>query len=322
MADINMFGPGGEDLAGLFAGQQFGQEQAAKEAATQNTLAQMANQQALTRGHELENQMTESLMPDKIAAYRLEQKNAAEDRSAKKQQALAEQMGQMGELLRGVPGPARPAKLISIAAQYGVAPDNPVLEHLSSIDPEKLPDALAEYSKKMYAATPGALGAANKEQAAMAREELQRRTQKEIAQGNNATALQVANIGANARLGAAQARGGGKGGSVMDMVAAGKFTPEKVIAYYEMKDATEGLTDEEQVANERLKRFVLNKSTVGRPDTATSVMGLPGGQERVEAAVRGETKAPAKKQQFEEGKLYRDANGNTAKYVGGKWVPQ
>jgi len=317
--DINSFGVGGEGLSGLFMGQQMAQQQFNQEAERDKIAADIANTQEITRQRQLANQATEALQPDAIAAQRLKYQNDADEAKVAKYTRGAAAFGKMGAMMESIPAAARPAAIRQMASAYGIGDDDPMLGHLMSIDPAELPKTLTDYSTKLYEQSDLARKQKQGDDAAMAREVLQRDTQREIARGNNATTLEAARIAADSRLQAANARGaGGADGN-------GKET----FANYITRIAREKVADGEwtaQEANEYVQRAMLANGAVRVPDTAPAVMsgGTPTtAQQRVEQAVSNSMPGakPVTQQKFEEGKIYQDASGNKARFRNGKWEP-
>ena len=216
---------------------------------------------------------------------------ASKEAQFKKQ---GEQFGQLGTVLSNMPAAARPAALQKMASDLGVSPDNPMLQHMSSMDPEQLPDAMAQFSSHFYEQSDAARAEKQKRDAMLAqnRETLASREQiaadqvaqrREAAADRNATLAAIAAMregGANSR---AAAKGGAKGNAL------DKMTVDQRISYLENKGAVEGLSDAEQGALENLKQFALNKNVVGKTGSTEDIMGLPSPAERAQAAAKGTT---------------------------------
>lgn len=313
--DINSFGVGGEGLSGLFMGQQLAAQQQAAEADRQKTLADIANTQAITQQRSLGNQLEEQLLPDKVAAYRADQTNKADELKYAKFMRGSKAMGQLGTMLENVPAAARPAALSQMAGQIGITEDNPMFSHLMQADPQDLPQMLSDYSKKLYEQGDEARKAKQAQDSAMAISEMQRRSAEKIAGGNNATTIRAAEIAAASRENAANARGAAKGGALE------KMSVDQRISYLETKGAVEGLSDGEQTALENLKRFKLGQATVGRPDTAGAMGMAPPQEQKIEDIIRGgsPTKPTGVVPQISSneeyvklpsGAKYKDPNGN------------
>lgn len=279
--DMNSFGVGGEGLSGLFMGQQMAQNQFNAEAERAKIAADIANTQQITRQRELGNQMEEQLMPDKIAAFR--QKAAADAETAQYEKFMrgAQSMGKLGTMLENIPAVARPAALKQMAGQLGIGDDNPMFAHLMSADPNELPGMLNNYSKALYEQSDVARKQKQADDASMARDVLQRDTQREIARGNNATTLEAARIAAASRENAANARGGGGGGGAL------KESTDQFVTRTAREKVASGEWTVEQ-ANEYVQRYALTKNAVRVQDTAPAVMAgqqPTTAQQRVEGAV-------------------------------------
>lgn len=327
-ASVDMFGPGGEGLGGLFVGNQMAQQQALNEAQVQQAQASAAHANALAAGTDLSNQYESAILGDKVAAF----KQAAADKQLAQKEAqfnkTGESFGKMSVMLQNIPAAARPAALAQMAEQAGVPADHPMLKTLSQVNPEELPATMQKFSQGFYEQSDMARAEKQKrdamllqaqEQGRMRSQDVQDRleTQRQIAADRNATLAAIAAMregGANQRAAAKQ---GGKG-SGLD-----KMTVDQRISYLENKGAVEGLSDAEQGALENLKQFALNKGVVGKTGTTEDIMGLPSPAERAQGMAKGtptQTKQSGS-QRFQEGKVYQDASGNKARYENGKWVP-
>lgn len=315
VASLDMFGPGGEALGGLFMGNQMAMQRDQDAADQAKIAADIANTQAITQQRQLGNEYEQAILGDKINAYKQDALKKQEDVQIEKYNRQGEQFGRMGQELKTMPAAARQARLQQIAQQQGIGPDHPLLQQFMQADPEQLPDLMEGYSKGFYETSEKARAEKQKRDAMLqqAREgfaakaeegEANRQMRRDIAAEASADRRFLGSLAAGSRERAAAAKGG-KGGpvDVLSMVASGKLTPDKAITYYEMKEAAEGgLSEEEQQAKQNLQRYQLSKPTVGRPDTS-SITGLPSASARVEAAVRGskgaapaaspQTKAPA-----------------------------
>ena len=300
-ASIDMFGPGGEGLGGLFVGNQMAMQRDAAELERQKAMIDMANTQAITRQRELGNEYEGAILGDKVAAFKdeaLRKKQSADTERFNKQ---GEQFGRLGQMLAGVPAAARPAMLKQMASQAGIADDNPMLAHLMGQDPETLPQMMGEFSDKFYKQGDAARAETLRRDAMFKQAEMQaaakaaegeanREMRRDIAAQASADRRAMAAMAAGSRERVAATKAAGKGGGpvdVMSMVASGKLDPKKAITYYEMKEAAEGITEEEARAKENLQRFVLSQPVVGKPDTGPMI-GLPSQQQRITAAIKGE----------------------------------
>lgn len=315
-ASLDMFGPGGEALGGLFMGNQIAQQRDAAAAEQAKIAADIANTQAITQQRQLGNEYEGAILGDKIQAYKDAATQKREDAQIEKYGRQGEQFGRMSQELKAMPAVARTARLQQIAQQQGIGADNPMLQQFLQADPEQLPDLMEGFSKGFYEQSDKARAEKLKrdEMLKLEREKIAARAEegaanremrRDIASEASADRRFLGSLAAGSRERAAAAKGAGKGGpvDVLSMVASGKLTPDKAITYYEMKEAAEGgLSAEEQQAKENLQRYQLSKPTVGRPDTS-GITGLPSAPQRVEAAVRGskgaapaaspQTKAPA-----------------------------
>lgn len=83
--------------------------------------------------------------------------------------------------------------------------------------------AIQAKGQKLMAMSEAAIQARAKHAQEMEKQEMIRKSAEKVAAGNNSTQLQVANISAAARKGA----GGGKAGSIQDLVRTGKLSAEK-----------------------------------------------------------------------------------------------
>jgi hypothetical protein len=100
---------------------------------------------------------------------------------------------------------------------------------------------------------------------------------------------------------------------------------EKVINALERVNAqsyNQGRTRSQTV----LKEGALSEQTVSALVPPEYVLRTPGQQSQTQGGRqtptgRGPKQESAKTPQFQQGKVYRDANGNRARYVDGKWVP-
>lgn len=261
--DFNSFGPGGEALSGLFMGQQEADRAAAANVERQRAAMDMANTQQIMRQREMDNQFESAVLGDKIQAFKDQVANKRDEASYEKFMRGSQSMGKLGTMLENIPPVARPAALKQMAGQMGIGDDNPMLSHLLEMDPNELPATLGTYSQKLYEQGDAARLRKQQDDAAMSREELQRTTQREIAAGNNATTLQAARIGADARLGAASARGAGG--------APYKESPDQAMARMAREKVESGEWNPEE-AIQFLQRYQFNKNTLRVPDTAPQVM--------------------------------------------------
>lgn len=297
-ASLDMFGPGGEALGGLFMGNQMAMQRDAAAAEQAKIAADIANTQAITQQRQLGNEYEGAILSDKIQAYKDAATQKREDAQIEKYGRQGEQFGRMSQELKAMPAAARTARLQQIAQQQGIGADNPMLQQFLSADPEQLPDLMEGFSKGFYEQSDKARAEKLKrdEMLKVEREKIQGRAdvaaenvamRREIAAQASADRRFLGSLAASSRREAAAAKGKGGPVDIMASVAAGKITPEKAIAYYEMKDAAEGLTPEETQANARLKEHVYSKTTVGKPGTTEDIMGLQSPQERAKAAAGG-----------------------------------
>lgn len=318
---LESFGPGGEALGGLFLGNQIAQQEQAQDVANQKTLADIANTQEITRQRALGNQETEALMADKIADARMKYKAAADQNAIDKYTRGSQAMSKMGAQLGALPAAARPAALKEMATAYGIGDDNQMLSHLMSVDPNELPNLLEGYSKTLYDQSDAARTAANKSEEAYKLAKMQRESAENIARGNNATQLQVANINAQSRENVANTRGAAGSGNG----ALAKMSIDQRISYLETKKALgDNWDDAQETALENLKRFKLSQSTVGKPDTAGAMGLAPTADSRIENAIRGgsptkpasaqgtpQISSKAEYDKLPSGAKYLDPQGNT-----------
>lgn len=293
---LDMFGPGGEALGGLFMGNQIAQQRDAAAAEQAKIAADIANTQAITQQRQLGNEYEGAILGDKIAAYKQAAQQKQEDLQIEKYNRQGEQFGRMGQELKTMPAAARAARLREIAQQQGIGPDHPLLQQFMQADPEQLPDLMEGYSRGFYEQSDKARAEKLKrdEMLKLEREKIQGRAdvvadqveqRRKAAQQHNETLRAIAAMregGANQRA-AAKAGAGGK--------APAALTTDKAIADLIMRN--ESLTPDQKL--EALQRYKFNLPAATKPDTS-SITGLPSTQQRVEAAVRGskpggETKA-------------------------------
>lgn len=324
-ASVDMFGPGGEGLGGLFVGNQMAQQQALNEAQVQQAQASAAHANALAAGTDLSNQYEQAIMGDKIQAYKedvLQKRQAAQ---ADKFNRQGEAFGKMSVALQNLPAAARPAALVQMAQQAGVDENNPMFKTLSQVNPEELPATMQKFSQGFYEQSDAARAEKQKRDAILAqkREEIEARNQqiqdqiqgrRDIADQASADRRFIAGLVASSRDKATAARGAGKSGGGLD-----KMTIDQRISYYENKAAMEGgLSDDEQAALERMKNFALSKQTVGKTGTTEDIMGLPSPAERTAQAARGGSSPttaarPAAPKVGTESKGYRFKGGDPSK---------
>lgn len=305
-ASLDMFGPGGEALGGLFLGNQMAQQRDAQAAEQAKIAADIANTQAITQQRQLGNEYEGAILQDKIGAYKQAAQQKQEDLRIEKYNRQGEQFGRMGQELKTMPAVARAARLREIAQQQGIGADNPMLQQFLSADPEQLPDMMEGFSKGFYEQSDKARAEKLKrdEMLKLERERLAQRSKdiqaqiegrKNIAQQHNQTMQAIAAMregGANQRAAAKAGAAGGK--------APPALTTDKAIADLIMRD--ESLTPDQKL--EALQKYKFQLPGLGKTDTS-SITGLPSKQQQVEAAVRGskpsgtqaapapQTKAPA-----------------------------
>lgn len=295
-ASIDMFGPGGEGLGGLFVGNQYAQDQALKNAQEQQVLASAAHTQGLANAADLSNQYEGAILQDKVNAYKqaiADKKQAADD--AKFEQ-IGEKFGQLGQTLEGMPAAARPAALKQLAQQSGIPDDNPLLMNMLNMDPEQMPAAMSKFSQGFYEQSNKARAEAQKRDAMLqqarkgfqsreAEGERNRELRRDLAAQASEDRRFLGRLAASSRQAVANAKTS-KGTAGM--------TRDKAIAYLELKQGAEGLTEGETMALENLKRQELQRATVGKTGTEEQVMGTASPEARVEAALSSQrkTKAP------------------------------
>lgn len=148
--DINMFGTGGEGLAGMFVGRDIANQQALQQAQEQSQLASAAHANALAEGTQISNAYEQSIAADKLADAKRKYASAAQEDQIKAMDRQGEQFGKLGVTLASMPAAARPAALQQMATKYGITEDNPMLQHLMSQDPNTLPQIMQDYSDKFY----------------------------------------------------------------------------------------------------------------------------------------------------------------------------
>lgn len=305
-ASLDMFGPGGEALGGLFMGNQMAMQRDQAAADQAKIAADIANTQAITQQRQLGNEYESAILGDKIQAYKDAATQKREDAQIEKYGRQGEQFGRMSQELKAMPAAARTARLQQIAQQQGIGADNPMLQQFMSADPEQLPDLMEGFSKGFYEQSDKARAEKQKRDAMLqqAREGFaakaeegaaNREMRRDIASEANQLRrdlMATQQAGANQRAAAKAGAGGGKAPPVL--------TTDKAIADLIMRD--ENLTPDQKL--EALQRYKFNLPAATKPDTS-SITGLPSTQQRVEAAVRGskpsgtqaspapQTKAPA-----------------------------
>lgn len=277
MADITMFGPGGESLAGFFIGEDQSRKAAEHEAVQAKTLADIANTQEITRQRQLGNQLEAELMPDKIAAYRTEVKNKAEDRQWEQFGRMGQGFGQLSTMLEQVPPAARAAALREMLGQSGIGADNQMAQTFLNMDPNQLPAAMGALSQKFYEQSTTAKEQAQKDKADFERSRMQRDSAEKVAADENAMRLKIAQMqeaGQNSRhaSGIAAARERASTKDAASGGALGKMSTDQAISYLERKGAIEGLTEGEEIALYNLRRLKLAPRAIGAPDTGPAVM--------------------------------------------------
>ena len=307
-ASLDMFGAGGEGLGGLFVGNELAMQRDIREQEMANRQAEMARSQALTRGNELSNQYEEAIMGDKIAAFKSEAGRKKEADDLDKFNRQGEQFGRLGQMLSGIPAAARGAALRQMAAQGGIAEDNPMLQHMMGADPEALPDMMMAFSKGFYEQGDKAraekmkreeMAALERQKAAARSEEKEadRALRRDIADQGFALRRDLAAMSQAGQDRRASARSAGKsGGGGKDPMAG--LTRDKLMAALEYKQASEGLTPGEEFALENLKRQELARTTARSTGVEEQVMGAKSPEQRIEDSLarqrKGEAPAPAK----------------------------
>jgi len=279
--DINSFGVGGEGLGGLFMGNQMAQQRDAAELERQKAMVDMANTQEITRQRQLGNQYSEAVMPDQISEYKNKVANAQQDRQAAQFAATGEKFGQLGQTLTGIPAAARPAALRQMAKQAGIADDNPMLQQLSSVDPEKLPEVLTTFSKGFYEQSDKARAETLKRDMMYKQAEMQASGKNDIAQIMAESRKYAADQAADARKYAADQAREARAAAAANKPAGLTFkSTDMAIANSIMNDPN--LTEEQKRA--ALQQHTYNKAVVGKPGTTEEIMGLPSPQERAATA--------------------------------------
>ncbi len=288
MADIGMFGPGGEDLAGLFTGQQAAQQANQRDADLAQTQANTANTQALTAHHDLANQLAARTLDSTADLTNTTNQIGKVLQAQKLFNTTGDQFGKMSAMIAATPGPARTAQLAQMMKDNGVDVNSPFAAKLLSTDPDKLPDTLSQFSDQFYKHSDAARALGEKYQSALNIANARADALTTSAQIRGEATRDAANIRGDAARDVARMRNAQNAKSVLDMVAQGKMTPDKAITFYTMKNAMEGLDENEQKALEALKRHVYTTQTLKTPDTGAAVMNnekpsTP--QQRVEQAV-------------------------------------
>lgn len=288
MADLGMFGPGGEDLAGLFTGQQAAQQANQRDADLAQTQANTANTQAMTEHHDLANQLASRTLDSTADLTNTTNQVGQALQAQKLFNTTGDQFGKMSAMLAATPGPARVAQLSQMLKDNGVDASTPFAKNLLNTDPDKLPDTLSQFSDQFYKHGDAARALGEKYQSQLAVADARANALTYSADARAKATTDAANIRGDAARDVARMRNANNAKSVLDMVAQGKMTPDKAITFYTMKGAMEGLDDNEQKALEALKRHVYTTQTLRTPDTAAAVMGnqtpsTP--QQRVEQAV-------------------------------------
>lgn len=321
MASVDMFGTGGEALGGLFTGQQAAQQQNLNDAQVAQQQASAAHANALAESTDLSNQYEQAILGDKIKVYQQEvlDKQAASKEAQFKR--TGEQFGQLSTVLGNVPAAARPATLQKMASDLGVPADSPMLQHMMSIDPEQLPDALSQFSSKFYEQSDAARAEKQKrdamllqaqEQGRMRSQDVQDRleTQRQIAADRNATLAAIAAMregGANQRA-AAKSGAGGKPFKETTDNAIARMVKDKV-------DSGEWTADE---GREALLRYKYTTQTVGKSPTTANIMGEEEPTERAARLAQGGSSPttaarPAAPKVGTESKGYRFKGGDPSK---------
>ena len=299
---IDMFGTGGEGLGGLFVGNQMAMDRDRAMMDQQKGLADIASSQAMTRQRELTNQLDEALLPGKIEDAALARTQKQEADKVAKFNASGEQFGKLGMTLGGIPAAARPAALRQMAASAGIGDDNPMLNMFMNMDPEQMPDAMAKFSQGFFEQGDKARVEAQKRGLMMeqkraelaskeAEGEANRQMRRDIAADSYALRRDIAAMTQAGQDRRASAKGAAKGPTdILAAAAAGKIDPKKVIAYYAVKEAQEGLTPEEVQARDAMERLTLSMPGAGKSEAAAQMGLAPSQQEKVKSlqeSIRG-----------------------------------
>lgn len=308
---VDMFGAGGEGLGGLFVGNELAMDRDKAEMDMAKSQADMAAMAARTRQQDLSNQYEEAILGDKIAAYKTDAATKKETADLDRFNRQGEQFGRLGQVLRGVPGFRRQEVLRQMAAQGGIAEDNPMLQHMMNADPEALPDMMDAFSKGFYEQGDKAraekfkrdeMAALERQKAAdrAAEKEKDRQLRADIAGQTNALRRDLAAISQSGQDRRASQRAAAKTGADGKPI---KMTTDQAIAASIMNNPD--MTDVEKL--EALQRYQYTKATVGRPGTEEQIMGAPTPEQRVERSLEAGRKKPEASQ---------SAGGKAAPQVG------
>ena len=299
---IDMFGTGGEGLGGLFVGNQLAMDRDKAMMEQQKGLADIASSQAMTRQRELTNQLDEALLPGKIEDAALARTQKQEADKVAKFNASGEQFGRLSQTLSSVPAAARPAALRQMAASAGIGDDNQMLEMFMNMDPEQMPDAMAKFSQGFYEKSDQARKEKFQKDLAFKQKEMEVTTRGEERRLDREARSEDRRLDREARSAdraadrgqratAASAKGAAKGPTdILAAAATGKIDPKKVIAYYAVKEAQEGLTPEEMQARDAMERLTLSMPGAGKSEAAAQMGLAPSQQEKVKSlqeSIRG-----------------------------------
>lgn len=165
-----------------------------------------------------------------------------------------------------------------MAEAYGIDPNSGVVKTASMAPPGQAAKMLATVGQGMVMAT----GEYMQQSAENAKN---RASSEKIAGGNNATSIKVAEIGASARLQAAQLRA---------QQMANSLGIDKAIAQYEMQKAQSGgqLPPEDEQALQNLKTQQLQSRAAGANAVPATVLGMPTPMDNARNAATGGAPAP------------------------------
>lgn len=163
--------------------------------ANQTTQAQLPGVVGNSQSLAARGQVDQAGVPDNIATNASNSRLKLDSNRVEMMQNYGQKMSLLGATMQNQPAVVRAAMMHEQLPKMGIDPDSEDGKYVMSMTPEQL--ALTGKQMSLVAA---------KHQQEMDKEQSQRASAERVAAGNNATSIRVAEIGANAKITAAQAK--------------------------------------------------------------------------------------------------------------------
>lgn len=238
-----------QELADMYKRNEISKQEADAAHATEMNPLLVAQQQGINTGQGIKNDSgmlandsTRQTQAGTIAATNAVNKGKVTKEQVDQMDMMSDMAGKFGTQLESVPVLARTQMVQSFMKQNNIDPEGQIASMLLKTPPDKLPMVLQQAQQKIQQSAAGY-------RQAMDIEKSHRASAEKIAAGNNATSIQVANIGANARM-AASAK---KQANPADIAA--KLGYEKGAVYYAIQAESADTPEEKASLLQMAQKF-------------------------------------------------------------------